>query len=503
MAAVETVETNTSPAEVHANEEAQPGEKLPTPSIVYVLSIFGALGGLLFGYDTGIVSGALPLIQNQTAGGIPGADADVTSEIIVSATCVFAFFGSPLGGFCTTKFGRKPTIIASAGIFCVGAGIVALSDAVWVIVVGRSVLGIAIGLASQAVPMYIAESAPPELRGQLTALFNFSCTFGQVIACITAGLLQDVEHGWRWMTGLAAVPALLQLVGMFFLPESPRWLVEKNLSADGLEVLKRLRGSEAAAKLEVDEINEEIKATAAEARNGGGDNKAKRAFQRALVVGCGLQAFQQLCGINTVMYYSSTIFKDAGLTTHDAIWAATLPASCNAAMSFVALILIEKLGRKVLILTSMGLVIVGLIALSTAFYLNSAGGAIMATMSLYICSFGIGLSPVPWTVNSEIYSLSYRALGTSLSTMTNWGFNFIISLTFLNLAKALSPPYTDPKCDPNCDPNPAGAFILYAVFAACGFVFVYFLLPETKGLSLEEIQQLFQGRSEQAGSFIE
>lgn len=482
---IASIQTSTS-ANDYTEVESEALES--TPILVYFLTLMSGIGGFLFGYDTGIVSGAMPKVAKD----FKIEHDPLEQELIVSATVLFAIVGALLGDRISGSCGRKAAILLASGIFTVGALMVAAATSVSFMVFGRAVLGIAVGLSSQAVPMYLAEIAPPHLRGGIISFFNASITIGQVIACIVAGLLCEMRNGWRWMMGLAALPALVQLFGMMFLPESPRWLTEQKQSSEALEVLKALRHNDKQATTELSSIEQDIRAEQ-EAKDTGADKQSKEAFKTALTLGCGLMVLQQLCGINTVMYYSASIFKMTGVDDTTAIWLTVLPAMANATMSSCSMVLIDWFGRRALAMGSLSLVALALLCLSAAFhYMDLMTPAhrsvsVIAAMMFYVVAFGSGMSPIPWVVNGEIYSLKYRSLGQSLATVTNWSCNFIVSMTFLSLCRALDTGnFASQK-----EPNPAAAFLVYAAIAEVGFIFVYYRLPETSGVTLEEMQKLF------------
>uniref|UniRef100_A0A7S1APB2 Hexose transporter 1 n=1 Tax=Noctiluca scintillans TaxID=2966 RepID=A0A7S1APB2_NOCSC len=464
----------------HVFEKLKPTPGTKTPLIVYVLSGFASISGMLFGYDTGIVSGAMLLINND----FHLEHEPVKSEMIVSATVLFAIVGSVLGGPLNSRVGRKKSTLIASILFAVGAAGFSFSSTTTELIVLRSVLGVAVGLASQGTPMYVAETAPAHLRGALTSSFNFSINCGQVIACVVAGSLCHVPEGWRWMMTLAGVPAVVQFVGMLFLPESPRWFAEKGRREEALAVLVKLRKDPHKARVELDYILAELDVYSQQTAS---TTKASMvAFRKELLLGCGLLGIQAFTGINTVMYYSSSILKMAGMGESQAIWGAVLPAFGNASVAGFSMLIVERTGRRSIALFSLFWIAVTLVLMSLSFHvqhtpaLHGYGGiCVLVCMMGYIVAFAIGMSPVPWIVNSEIYPLQYRSVGTSAATMLNWTSNFIVSMTFLSVCKAI---------------QPEGAFLLYAGVSLFGFFFVYFLLPETGGKTLEEVQALFEPR---------
>eukprot|EP01102_Stenamoeba_stenopodia_P013828 TRINITY_DN4532_c0_g1_i1.p1 TRINITY_DN4532_c0_g1~~TRINITY_DN4532_c0_g1_i1.p1 ORF type:complete len:376 (-),score=70.16 TRINITY_DN4532_c0_g1_i1:154-1281(-) len=363
---------------------------------------------------------------------------------------------------------------------------------------GRFLAGIGIGIASMSVPIYIAEMAPCSIRGALVSVDVMLITGGQFISYGVDAALINVPHNWRWMLGLSAIPAIVQLIGMLFLPESPRWLVGKDKSNEAQEVLARIRRSNVVAAQEVRQIEasiEEERIQRRAAANGRGEDEMSQGqlervwqetklwftsptLRKALIVGVGLQVFQQLCGINTVMYYSPTILKMAGFGQNsDAIYSSMAVAFANMTMTLVAIFTIDRVGRRPLLLGSLIGVYCSLLLLAISFALPEDSGRWLALSALimYIVCFAPGMGPVPWAINAEIYPLHARAIGGSIASTSNWISNLIVSATFLHLIETA---------------GATGAFLVYALIAVFAFEFVYFIVPETKGLSLEEVRQV-------------
>ncbi|KAM7397155.1 hypothetical protein PAMP_020149 [Pampus punctatissimus] len=323
----------------------------PTPRVIYVLAFLSALGGFLFGYDTGVVSGAMLLLKKEM-----NLDA-LWQELLVSSTvgaaAVSALSGASLNGW----LGRKICILVASFIFSVGGIIMSLSPDKVVLLVGRITVGLGIGIASMTVPVYIAEVSPSHLRGQLVTINTLFITGGQFIASVVDGAFSYMSHdGWRYMLGLSVVPAALQFVGFFFLPESPRWLLQKGRSEEARRVLSQIRREQ-----DVDEEYNSIRTSIEEEEKeaGGGGLVILRILshpptRRALVVGCGLQMFQQLSGINTVMYYSATILQMAGVRDDkQAIWLTAATSATNFVFTLVGVWLVERVGRRKLTLGSL------------------------------------------------------------------------------------------------------------------------------------------------------
>ncbi|CAL8291668.1 unnamed protein product [Boreogadus saida] len=328
-------------------DEARP----PTPGFVYVLTFFSALGGFIFGYDTGVVSGAMLLLKREMH-----LDA-LWQELVVSSTVGAAALSALMGGFLNGVFGRRICILLASGIFSIGGVVLGIAPDKITLLLGRVIVGLGIGLASMTVPVYIAEVAPPHLRGQLVSLNTLFITGGQFSASMVDGAFSYLEKdGWRYMLGLSVVPALLQFGGFLFLPESPRWLLQKGRGQEGRVVLQRIRGGRGVDQ-EYDTIRTSVEEE--EKQAGGGGLVIWRILchaptRRALVVGCGMQMFQQLSGVNTIMYYSATILQMAGVRDiKQAIWLSAATAATNFLFTLVGVWLVERMGRRRLSLWSM------------------------------------------------------------------------------------------------------------------------------------------------------
>lgn len=422
--------------------------------------------------------------------------------------------------------------------FMVGSIVMALTPGVRVLLLGRVIVGVAVGLASHAVPLYIAEVAPPDLRGTLCAGNSVCIVLGQVSAgavCCAYARARTME-GWRFMLGWGAPPAALMLLGFIFLPESPRWLLLcRNDVATARSELARIRGDGVHVDEEIQHIQDSMRVEHEAVRladdpDGVGDATAEarpasapkgptrlcdRGVRRALVLGCGLQLLQQFCGINTLMYYSATILQmtreggsedspgcgvataDVPLKhldddlfkpehTHDICMTAVV-SSAQLFGTVVGMFLIDIAGRRPLTLSSLFGISLSLILLGYSFFSSPPNGTLALTsMVMYLSSFGVGMNPMPWLINSEIYPLSVRSQAVGLSTACNWVANFVVAASFLHLSKALS---TSAECP---EDHPDGAFWLYGAIGFLGFAWLSRALPETKGKSLEEIEKFFQ-----------
>jgi MFS transporter, SP family, galactose:H+ symporter len=444
---------------------APPGRpNAKTSGFVYVTAAISALGGLLFGYDTGVISGAILLIRQDFS-----LSANVV-EVVVSCVLLGALLGAMGGGALADRFGRRPVIAATAALFVVGAIGTALSSTVAWLIVGRLVVGAAIGVASFTTPLYISEVSPVNIRGRLVSINQLALTCGIVLSFLVDYALIDVR-GWRWMFGLSALPAAILGVGMLWLPESPRWLAARNLT-EATRVLRRLRGTK-----DVDTELQGIQRGLAIESHGWTDLLAP-GIRPALVVGAALAVFQQFTGINTVIYYAPMIFQFAGFKSASASILATVGVGVvNMVVTFLALLLVDRVGRRPLLLTGLAGMIIGLGALGLALRLPGLSGWLgwltTGSLMLYVGAFAVGLGPVFWLLISEIYPLKIRGLAMSGATAANWGANLLVALTFLTLIHLIGRSPT---------------FWLYGGISIGAWLFVWFFVPETKGLSLEQIE---------------
>ena len=400
--------------------------KAPVKGFVYYAVAIAALGGLLFGYDTGVISGAILFITKQFS------LSSTMEEIVVSAVLVGAVAGASVGGALTDRFGRRGLIIVAGLIFIASSLGTALAPSVPLLIAARVVSGIAIGLASFLSPMYIAELVPARVRGALVAVNMLAITTGIVAAYLTDYALTG-NGGWRWMFGLGVVPAVWLTIGMWFLPDSPRWLVSKSRTDEARKALARLRTPE--------EIGPEVADIEQTTQKTSGDWKTelfRPSLRMPLIIGIGLALFQQFSGINTVIYYAPTIFKYAGFESARAsILAAVGLGVVILCSHVVAIFLIDRVGRRPLLLVGIAGQIVGLAALGAAFHFkqlsNSVGDIAVGSLVVYVACFAFGLGPVFWLLISEIYPLAVRGAAMSAATVANWSMNLVVAVTFLTL----------------------------------------------------------------------
>jgi sugar porter (SP) family MFS transporter len=431
---------------------------------LFRLVAIAALGGLLFGYDTGVISGALLFI---------GPDLHASSfeqQAVVGALLLGAVAGAVVAGWASEALGRRRSTLIAGCIYTVGALLCAFAPSVGVLIAARFILGLAVGCASFVAPMYIAELAPKRIRGGLVSFNQLAIVTGILIAYIVNFALKGAPSEWRWMLGLGAIPGLILAIGMVVLPESPRWLVKRGREDEARDVLGRAREGD------IDEEISEIKEVVQE--EGSLRDILADAVRPLLMIGLALAIFQQLIGINTVIYYAPTILKSAGVATSGAIQQTVFIGLTNLVFTILAVLLLDRLGRRALLLTGTAGCVIALIALGAYFasptLQHSAGWLALTSLIVYIASFAIGLGPVFWLMISEIFPLQLRGPAMAACTVANWAFNFAISFTFLTLTHAITK---------------QGTFWLYAGLGVIALWFFATRVPETQGRTLEEIEE--------------
>ncbi len=444
---------------------------------VIVTAAIAGLAGLLFGYDTGIIAGALLTITpefNLNA---------LQSGMVVGAVPIGAVAGAWFASRGSDRYGRRSLILAAAVIFTVGAIVSAIAPDSAILIISRIVIGFGIGVASATAPVYISEIAPANIRGSLVTFFQLAVTIGILVAYLVGLAFSDVNEGWRWMLGLGAVPALALFIGVLRLPQSPRWLIMEGRRDEAVAALKRVRpDGDEAIELELQEIKTSMTHGV---ETGGWKDLLRPAVKAALLVGIGLAILQQITGINTVIYYAPTIIQDAGIDSNSSAILASLSVGIvNVLMTIVAVRLLDKTGRRTLLFIGVSGMSLSLFMLGGAF-LGDTGTltTVVAILSLmlFVSSFAISLGPIFWLLNAEIYPLSVRGKAASAGTMTNWFFNFAVSLTFLPLIAAA---------------GQTGAFWIYGAVGLVTLWFCWKFVPETKGRSLEQIETIFQRRAD-------
>ena len=443
-------------------------------SFTIMATVTAAMGGFLFGYDTGVISGALLFLRSSFA--LSTEMQGVVTSAVLAGACLAAGFG----GWLADRFGRRLVMLNLALLFIVGALVSAFAGSVDALLAGRFLIGICIGIVSFVAPLYIAEIAPPRHRGKLVSLNQLAITIGILVSYIV-DTAYAAEGSWRWMLGLGAVPGILLAIGMSYLPESPRWLLKSGRETEAASVLKRVRGS-ADVIAEIADIKADLEL---ERNTIGWLQLLGPIFRRPMLLGVGLAIFQQITGINTVIYYAPTIFQSAGFKSATAAILATAGVGViNVAFTIFALRIVDGAGRRALLLIGTSGMAISLLVLAGGFAFGSAlpGFQWLAIGSLmaYVAFFAIGLGPVFWLLISEIFPLIMRGRAMGVATIANWGFNLLVALTFLQLLRSF---------------GPAATFTLYALLSVGSWFFAYRLVPETKGLSLEAIERYWmEGR---------
>ncbi|MCB1109471.1 MAG: sugar porter family MFS transporter [Chlamydiia bacterium] len=432
-----------------------------------IISAVAAIGGLLFGYDTGVISGAILYIQKQYV------VSTIQEELIISMVSLGAIFGALSGGPLSDRLGRKTIVLASSLVFVVSAIGLSFSGSVNELIFWRLIVGFAIGISSATAPLYIAELAPRYIRGALVSINQLFITIG-ILSSYLIGLLFVESQSWRLMFAIAAIPAGFQFLVMCFFPESPRFLTKIGDKPRALAVLRRFRGNEEDAILEIAHIEKKINRKKAH-----WSELLSRKVRPALLAGLGVTIIQQITGINTIIYYAPTIFKFAGFGSDKAaLLATTWVGVVNVMMTFVAIYLLDKVGRKPLLLFGLGGMVLSLTILGIGFYQTVSayfvGIICLICLFTYIASFAYSLGPIGWLLNSEIYPLHIRGRAMGVATCANWVSNFIVTATFLNLIQLL---------------GKSGTFWLYGLIGFFGLFFIWKRVPETKAKSLEEIEE--------------
>lgn len=434
---------------------------------LYIVAAVASLGGLLAGFDMGVISGAL-LFINAT-----WEMSAITQGWVVSSAIVGSVIGAAANGVLADIFGRRKIIIATALIFILGSILSAIASSVAGLIFGRIIIGIAVGMVTFVVPLYLSEISPQKIRGTLVAMFQLSLTAGILLSYLINGVFADSIHNWRWMLASGVIPSIIMLIGILFLNDTPRWLFTKNREAEARHVFEIIE-PDADVNQHIFEIKETLKHES---------NNTKLKFQRwmlmPIMVGVGIM-FMQICtGINTIIYYTTTIFQIAGFSSKiGAIYATIGIGFVNFIMTLVAIAFTDKIGRKPLLYIGLTGMLISLITLGGAFEFAGILGenlkwVAIVSVVIYIASFACSLGPVGWILVSEILPLRVRGFAMSACTVANFAFNFVVVLSFLPLINSIGEAYT---------------FWIFAFITVLCFFFCYYFVPETKGVSLEKIE---------------
>ena len=435
-------------------------------SFIGRVSFIAGLGGVLYGFDMGIIAAALIFVRTSFA------LSTSMEELVVSIVLVGAMLGAIVGGITADRIGRRSTLIWGGAIFIIGSIAAPLSPNVATLIFARALLGIAIGFTSVTAPVYVSELAPPQSRGTLIGLYQFALTIGIALADLVGYWLSG-QGAWRLMFGLGAVPAVIFLLMILTLPESPRWLVSKDRAGEA-EVIIKSYTDEAGTQMLMDDI-----------RTGLGVQVDRRwsalwskGVRGSLFIAVGFTVLQQVTGINTIIYYGPQIFAQAGITSNrNAIFATLLVAIMNVLATVIALVMVDRVGRKPLLYVGVGGMTVSLFVLAYSFHNPAVFGwpaGMLATICLmvYIVCFAFSMGPIAWILVAEVFPLRLRGRGVAAATLGSGTSNFLVSITFLSLIKTAGSSLT---------------FVIYGIFCIITLIFVRFIVPETRGRELESI----------------
>lgn len=437
---------------------------------IYLIVSTVAFSGILFGFDTGIIAGVLePMIVHFHL-------TTFTTEVMVSSVLLGALLGAYGSGKACDIYGRRAILLSAAISFIVGTLTSALAINISMLIVGRAILGLAIGMTSFTAPLYISEVAPKENRGGLVILNTVMVTLGIVIA-YGIGFVLSKASAWRWMLGVGIIPAILMGIGLLFLPKSPRWLMEKGQTKLAHSILSRIRSTSAVVKQELTEI-QQIILEEKSYRKYSVISLYRSHFRPILLVGIALAVIQQLTGINVILYYAPVVMQMIGFKLMLAKMLGTMGLGVtNFLMTIVALCLVDRVGRRFLLLIGLSGMIICLIIVSVGlsshlpyiFHWICFGGLI-----LFVAFYALSIGCLFWLLISEIYPLKIRGQAMSIAATANWTTNFIVALTFLSLIKLFGAQWT---------------FVLYVIVGFLSLIFCYYYIPETKKISLEKIEK--------------
>lgn len=440
---------------------------------IIILTSIASLAGLMFGLDLGIIGGAQDFIYHTFS----IAPAQVFERACTVASVPFgALIGAIASAKLSLRYGRKNSLLITSVIYSVGILLIISLPSISFVIVGRFMMGFAVGLSCMVGPMYLSEVAPYEIRGAVVLIFQLAITLGILLAYVINYIFAGTGN-WHGMFASCLIPAILLLIGVCFLPRSPRWLMQQGREKEAESVLIKLRGTS-----NITHETEEIKSTINHPKL-----KFTALFSRQLfplvLLSFGLFVFQQLSGVNTIFYYVTTVFHQAGGSVKSELMASMLTASVNVIATVVGVWLIDKVGRRKLILTGMSMVVMALIVIALGFKgtFGSLSGMIdIIAILVFIAFYAVSLGGIPYVIMSEIFPLNARHWGMSIASFANWIFNTVIAFSFLYFVQKIGLTNT---------------YTFYAVITLIGLCLMYFYLPETKNISIEEIEKhLFEGR---------
>jgi SP family arabinose:H+ symporter-like MFS transporter len=434
---------------------------------IFLISTIAALGGLLFGFDTAVISGTTPFIKPYF-----NLD-DIWLGWTVSSLLAGCIIGVISAGKPSDVFGRKKTMMAAAILFALSAVGSALAHKLSFFIGYRIIGGFGVGIASMLVPMYISEVSPAARRGRLVSFNQLAIVIGILLAFISNAMLVNTgENNWRWMLAVMSLPAIIFFIFLFFAPESPRWLVQKDNSPAAFKILERINGTELAGE-ELAAIEESIR----EEEDSGTFGEVFSVRMRPiLLIGVFIAVFSQITGINSIMYYAPVIFQSIGAGASSAVMQTVIIGGGNLIFTFVAISLIDRLGRKPLLIGGVIGMIISLSSIAVAFYFKKYEGYLILFLILtYIASFSASLGPVGWVLISEIFPNKLRSKAMSVSIVSLWLTNFLLILVFPLILNRL---------------GGAVAFLIFDIMCVILLLFTIFRVPETRGKSLEELERI-------------
>jgi sugar porter (SP) family MFS transporter len=446
---------------------ARPDVQAGVARYVYLPAAVAALGGLLFGFDTAVINGAIVFLKSQFRW------SDSQTEIAASSLLLGCVAGASLAAFTSDRFGRKRVLLAAAALFTISSLGAALPNNLMQFVIARVIGGLAIGIASTLSPLYIAEISPAKNRGLMVSLNQLAIVVGILLSYSVNYLLTGAgPANWRWMFASAALPSLCFLIALLFISESPRWLVQKGREREAEHFLAQMVGSEAAST-EIVTIREAI------AEESG--NLLDPTFRKPLVAAILIALFSQFTGINTIIYYGSLVFLEhvPHQSASTALWANVAIGAINLIATIVGMSLIDRAGRKPLLMSAFAGMSLSLVGVSASIHFQASAIVVLTLVLTYVACFAVGVGTGTWVLMSEICPTRIRGRAMSLATIFLWCGTLLVTLTFLSLVKALTAP---------------GTFLLYATVSIAAFLFVWRLVPETKGRTLEEIDRWWRAR---------
>ncbi|HCN51055.1 MAG TPA: arabinose-proton symporter [Chryseobacterium sp.] len=442
-------------------------------NIIYKSTLVASVGGLLFGYDTAVISGAIGFMK------IYYQLSDIMTGWVASCALLGCIIGAMYSGKLSDQVGRKKVLMLSALLFTISSVGTALAPNLWFFVVFRIIGGMGIGIASMLSPMYISEMAPAAIRGRLISIFQLGIVTGILVIYFVNAYIAGIhnEHwnistGWRWMFGSGAIPSIIFILLLLTVPESPRWLAQQKRNPEALAILTRINGPYAAQQ-ELDSINDTLKDENPVSLSDIKELKLKR----ALGIGILLAVFSQFTGINAIMYYAPEIFKSTGVGSDSAFIQTILVGVINVIFTFVAIRYVDLWGRKKLLLLGISGMAICLFTVGLAFYMQQQGYMVLIAILGYIACFAMSLGPLTFVVIAEIFPTKVRATAMSVATFFLWAAVFLVSQTFPVLIGSVGNAYT---------------FWLYMIIAIAAFLFILKRIPETKGKTLEEIEETWE-----------